>query len=89
MHQFFFNQRSDGVLVKDYIGETLQDLDKAISQAQAIARRLREVRKSGGTVGVQQIEICDETGLTVHVVTVVRIIEAVGDFGKMPGDDAK
>ena len=70
MQHFFFNLRSDGVLVKDYVGETLGDLDEAIAQAVDMAQHLGDAEKSGANVEGRQIEICSETGLTVQVIAV-------------------
>jgi hypothetical protein len=75
MQHFFFNFRKDGILVRDCEGQSLEGLDEAIAQATRMAWYVKDAEKPGANADGRQIEICNEVGLTVQIVSVKHVAE--------------
>jgi hypothetical protein len=75
MQHFYFDRRTDGILVKDYTGYTLPDLDAAIEQARQMAKSMGDDAAPGGGFDNRQIEICNEAHLPIQVVSVKLVAD--------------
>jgi hypothetical protein len=80
MRHFFFNIRDDSVLVRDDEGQPLEDLDQAIALAKRMAWHANAEAAPRSEIDRRCIEICNEVGLTVQVVSV----QTVADEGTTP-----
>jgi hypothetical protein len=75
MQHFYFDRRSDGVLVRDYTGHTLPDLEAAIEEARQMAKSLGDKADVSGGFDNRQIEICNEAHLPIQVISVKLVAD--------------
>jgi hypothetical protein len=80
MPRYFFHVREGRALSRDSEGQILPDVEAARREAVAAAREiLGEKLLHGGSLNTREIEIADETG---HVVDVVSVNDVLYDGGK-------
>lgn len=75
MQHFFFNIRDDSVLIRDNEGQPFKDLDQAIALAKRMAWHANVEVAPEAKVDQRRIEICNEVGLTVQIVSVRKVAE--------------
>jgi hypothetical protein len=81
MPRFFFNIREGAEFSRDLEGQDLPDVEAARREAISSSREMLSERMlHGGSLNHRQIEIADETG---HVVDVVTTDEVVFHHGQM------
>lgn len=80
MPRYFFHVREGQALSRDSEGQILPNVDAARGEAIAASREiLGDKLLHGGSLNTRQIEIADETG---HVVDVVSINDVLYEGGK-------
>lgn len=81
MPKYYFHVRDGAEISRDEEGQILQNLEEARREAFNSAREMMSERLlHGGSPARKQIEIADETG---HVVDVISVREAVVKDGEL------
>ncbi|RWY68792.1 DUF6894 family protein [Rhizobium sp. WSM1325] len=88
MARYFFNVH-DGISIPDTLGSEHPDLQSARTEAvETIAERLRGALLTKGDVSAWLMNVTDERGLTVIVLSftaAVQIVDHVNVTGQVPG----
>ena len=91
MARYFFDVRSaDGQVSSDREGQELPDIEAACAEAVNSNREMLSERLlHGGTLGPRQVEIADESGKVLAIITAEDVLMQDGQLRAFPDDVTK